>query len=237
LFEADAGLLSHAPAAQRELLRRNFTVPALELERGACNLPDEPSLFALLVVEGSLTRHVDFFGHRTAEVLGPGDLILAGERFGIGPQEYPVSWSSLTSTRLALLDLQVERRLRGVTGVATALLYRYQRRLDAITLQANLARKRGIPARLLVYLWHLAERLGDRRQGGVALRVPLGHALLADLISAERASVSRALAVLKALGYVRRGQKQCWTLCGSVPPDFDRVELELESFRGEAVAR
>jgi CRP/FNR family cyclic AMP-dependent transcriptional regulator len=55
--------------------------------------------------------------------------------------------------------------------------------------------------------------------GGVALRVPLTHHLLAEIVGAERPTVTTALGCLKDAGLIEpiRGRERGWLLAGEPP--------------------
>jgi len=74
--------------------------------------------------------------------------------------------------------------------------------------------------RLLLTLWHLAERWGRVRPEGIAVRLPLTHQRLADLVGAHRPSVTIAMGDLVRAGTVSRCEDGTWTLHGSPPPQL-----------------
>src|SRR5918998_361959 len=47
--------------------------------------------------------------------------------------------------------------------------------------------------RLMLTLWHLAERWGRVRREGIVVPLPLSHQRLADLVGAQRQSVTTAM--------------------------------------------
>ena len=53
-----------------------------------------------------------------------------------------------------------------------------------------------VNVRLLMLLWHLADRWGRVRSEGVALPLHLTHSVLADLVAARRPTVTSALSEL-----------------------------------------
>jgi CRP-like cAMP-binding protein len=81
--------------------------------------------------------------------------------------------------------------------------------------QRAIAAQPRLEVRLALLLWHLAARWGKVEPGGLRLTLPLTHQLLGRLISAERPSVSHALARLAQAGLVS-GQGGEWHLHGSV---------------------
>jgi CRP-like cAMP-binding protein len=81
--------------------------------------------------------------------------------------------------------------------------------------QRAIAAQPRLEVRLALLMWHLAARWGRVEPGGVRLSLPLTHQLLGRLISAERPSVSHALARLAQAGLLS-GHGDDWHLHGSV---------------------
>jgi CRP-like cAMP-binding protein len=77
-----------------------------------------------------------------------------------------------------------------------------------------------VETRVHILLWTLAERWGKVRPDGVALALPLTHALLADMVAASRPAVSAAAAKLARRGYLRR-ERRLWLLRGGTPPELE----------------
>lgn len=76
-------------------------------------------------------------------------------------------------------------------------LVQTERQLDRLT-------SGGARARLAGVLYRLAADAGDDGVGGTIIRPALTHVTLAQHIGASRETVTRALAVLEADGYIRR---------------------------------
>ncbi len=72
----------------------------------------------------------------------------------------------------------------------------------AITLAVSNLRR--VDIRLLVLLWHLADRWGRVTPDGVVVPLKLTHETFARLVGAQRPSVTTALRQLEQEGLVRR---------------------------------
>ena len=74
-------------------------------------------------------------------------------------------------------------------------------------------------------LWQFAYRWGTVMPAGVALRLPLTHQLLAEVVGAERPTVTTALGCLKQDGLVEqiRGRDRGWLLVGQPPSEVQLV--------------
>jgi hypothetical protein len=79
-----------------------------------------------------------------------------------------------------------------------------------------------IDRRLLLLLWHLADRWGRVTPDGVRIPMRLTHTLLADLVAARRPSVTTAFAQLEDEGHLSR-HDNIIVLHGEAPADFDVV--------------
>ena len=76
--------------------------------------------------------------------------------------------------------------------------------------------------RLLLTLWHLAERWGRVTPTGIVVPLPLGHQRLADLVGAHRPSVTTALGELARAGSISRRDDGNWLLHGAPPEQLRR---------------
>ena len=79
--------------------------------------------------------------------------------------------------------------------------------------------------RLLLTLWHLAERWGRVTTDGIALPLPLSHQRLADLVGAHRPSVTTAMGTLARSGAVSRRDDGVWMLHGAPPSELRHHRL------------
>ena len=80
------------------------------------------------------------------------------------------------------------------------LFNRGTRRAHHLAVALAIAHHQRVDDRLLLTLWHLAERWGRVARDGVVVPLPLGHQRLADLVGAHRPSVTTAMGELDARG-------------------------------------
>jgi hypothetical protein len=78
-----------------------------------------------------------------------------------------------------------------------------------------------VELRLLMLLWHLADRWGRVRPDGVSVPLRLTHETIGRLIAARRPSVSSAMKALERRELVRRDRGDGWLLTAE-PPDFGK---------------
>jgi hypothetical protein len=163
--------------------------------------------FGLLVLEGLLIRRVGLPGRFGAELLGPGDLLRpwhAGEETSL---PFTVHFAVAERARIAILDRAFAVRAAPFPEVATAIAGRAVRRVRNLAVEMAIVHYPDVRRRLLLVLWHLADRWGQVTPEGVRIPLRLRHQLLADLVAARRPSVSSALTKLTSEGLVRRDRR------------------------------
>ena len=216
LFEADPELERVAsPAALREL--RGVAGHCVDFDEGPIEAfpPAERAGVGLLVVEGLLKRTVTVPHGSGVELIVPGDLI---QPWSEEPPSFAESeWVALEPTRLALLGGPGTARLARYPELVSELARRGICRAQRQTVNAAIESVVGVDRRLLLALWHLAERVGTRSDGAVILPLPLTHELLAAMVGCRRPSVSAALVSLKERSLVERREDRAWVLRGTAP--------------------
>jgi CRP-like cAMP-binding protein len=184
----------------------------------------------LLVVEGLLGRTVSLDREVVTELVGPGDLIRpwknrADEDLVV---PCPVGWIVFERTRLAVLGRQVASAAADCPGLIAALLERTSRRARSQGILGAIAHLKRIDLRVLVLLWHIAERWGRVTADGVVVPLRLTHQRIALLVGAQRPSVTAALSRLGERSLVVRTPERGYLLANGA-----REELEALGRDGE----
>jgi hypothetical protein len=196
------------PQREREaravLLARTLTV-----HRGDWEEPLWPPAvtggIGLLVLDGLLTRRVPLGNGASLELLGAGDVLRPWDaEEPDGPLRAEPCWSALTTSRLAVLDARFGRALGRFPEVTAQLAARLAGRVRALSVGLAIAHQPKADMRLQMMLWHLAQRWGRVRPGGVLLSLPLTQQVLADLVGMRRPSVTQALKALEQRGALSR---------------------------------
>ena len=78
---------------------------------------------------------------------------------------------------------------------------------------------RHVHLKVLLLLWHLADRWGRVTSEGVRLNLELTHELIASMIGAHRTSVTLAVRKLSDEGRITRDRRG-WLLVGTLPQDL-----------------
>lgn len=199
--------------AKRELVART----ALLRPGDSCDELFRTGLFGALVVGGALARRVSTQRGRSLEVVVKGDLLR--------PWQEDSGWvvkstiSPLVESRVAVIDRFASDSLCKFPAVIEALLERAFRRIRSLATQAAFDSRAGMDQRVLFSMWHLADRCGERADDGMAIPLPLTHQMIADLLGAQRTSVSAAISRLSAEGMLSRTDGRGWML----HPESDRI--------------
>ena len=227
LFDYEPDLLAHLPAQEADRARHYTIVECVTLPRGELRPPAisaDAVDFGFLVLDGLLLHRVEHVGRAAVELLGPGDLIRpwrpTDDSASLPSQ---ASWRLYEPTRLALLDRRFEKEVGRWPGVLSAVLDRVDNRFMSLSVQLALAKLPRLDARLLCLFWHLADRWGRVERDGIVVEMALSHQTLADLVSARRPSVSRALAELRESGLLTRLAHGRWLLRGESPAQRPRA--------------
>jgi CRP/FNR family transcriptional regulator, cyclic AMP receptor protein len=234
VLQADPELAKSIPQSTRDDAAVYTFAHALWLEPGEWQ-PDLDSDGAghlgLLVLDGFLVRHVRVIDRPPAELLGPGDLLHPWEPDHTEPFPAGARWDVLEPARLAVLD----RRFAAVIGrwpdLVAALFGRAIARSRSLLLNLAIGQLVGVDIRLLVLFWHIAERWGEHGEDdagdGRVVPVHLTHQLLASLISAQRPTVTSALAGLTERGLISRNDAGLVVLHGEPPTEFRHLRSAL----------
>ncbi|HUA69499.1 MAG TPA: helix-turn-helix domain-containing protein [Solirubrobacteraceae bacterium] len=206
LLDSDGELADEFDVRARIAARQLATARVLQVGVGACDLGPwfeaSGQGLGLLILDGLLALEIRVGGRTAAELVGPGDLL---QPLGPAPDQMIVrtsGWRALRPTRLAVLDSDFADRVRPFPQIVRILARRACRRpLELDVLRAITSQPR-LEVRLVLLLWHLADRWGRVEPSGVRLSLPLTHRLLGQLVAAERPSISHALKRLAQAGLV-----------------------------------
>lgn len=135
---------------------------------------------------------------------------------------YDVRWQVIDETSFAVLDARAAALLCRWPALVTALMARSTARAHALAFSLAITCIIGVKVRLLVLLWHLADRWGIVRPDGVHVPLRLTHETLGKLVGARRPSVSTALGELADGGLVERATTG-WVLHGDPPEELRRM--------------
>ena len=185
----------------RALAEERCVARTLKVRRGRWSGESHDDLagcFGLLVLEGLLLRRVDSGGRSAAELPGPGDLLRPTQVDDAAPLlGRSTAWRALELTRLAVLDDEAVECMASYPGVVGRLLTRSLERSRRLAVNMAIVHHRRVDIRLQMLFWHLADRWGEVRNGRVVVPLRLTHRVLADLVAAQRPTISVALSDLE----------------------------------------
>ena len=171
---------------------------------------DDPLGF--LIVGGLLCREIALRERHLFELLGPGDVVQRPEVTAAPRLGGPIGLTALRETFLIELGISFIR----AAARWPVLLATWARRLEV---QRQHAAVQGLIAhlpreehRLLLMLWHLAERWGRVTPAGTVVPLPLTHDLLGYLTGAQRPTATIAVSALESNGAIQRLHDGSWLL-------------------------
>jgi CRP-like cAMP-binding protein len=226
VLDADPELGTGIDPSEWQLASGAAVAPLFEFERGPWRFfppPDHGALGALLL-RGIIVVSIDAGRRSHLELLGEGDILSSW--VGAGPDlatPSVVNTSILSDVRIALLDRRFALRTARWPEIHGAVVQRLIVRTRRLSLQAAINALSRIEDRLEVTLWDLAYRFGRVATNGIVIDLPITHAQLADMVAAQRPSVSTAVGRLEARGRIVRTSRHRWLLRGDPPETLSQL--------------
>ncbi len=220
VLEADPELGAGIPLAQWPLAVGASLAPVFEFERGPWRFtprPD-PGAFGVLVLAGLIIIQIHADTRSHIELLGDGDVI--GPWVGSGLEltlPSAVTASVVCGARVALLDRRFALRTARWPEIHAALMRRLIVRARRLGQQSAINALSRIEDRLEVTLWDLALRFGRVTPDGIVIDLPLTHSQVADMVAAQRPSVSTAFSRLQDHGRIAHVTRHRWLMLGESP--------------------
>jgi hypothetical protein len=222
IVDADDDLAERLEPDQLERARREALTRVVRLSPGewdvAAAREAETHHRGFLIVEGLLSRTVEVLGRRCVELIGPGDVMRPWQWDEEGSHvRAEVGWRVLEPSELAILDHRLVQRIVPWPQLGVELFNRGTRRAHHLAVALAIAHHQRVDDRILLTLWHLAERWGRVHTDGIVVPLRLSHQRLADLVGAHRQSVTTAMGDLARAGLVSRREDGAWVLHGPPP--------------------
>ena len=230
IVEADPDLGELLTPADLERARRDALARVQRLSTGewdaAAAIEADSHHRGFLIIEGLLSRTVEVLGRRCCELLGHGDVMRPWRWDDEGSHvRAEIGWMVLEPTRLAVLDHGLVQRIVPWPELGVELFNRGTRRAHHLAVALAIVHHQRVDDRLLLTLWHLAERWGRVSTDGVIVPLPLSHQRLADLVGAHRPSVTTAMGDLVRSGAISRRENGDWVLHGAPPEELRHHRL------------
>jgi hypothetical protein len=230
IIDADPELADLLEPEAAERARREALARVARLSPGvwdaAAALERDSHHRGFLVIDGLLAREVDVLGRRCVELIGPCDVLRPWTWDEEGSHvQAEVGWQVLEETSMAVLDHGLVQRVNPWPAIGVELFNRGTRRAHHLAVALAIAHHQRVDDRLLLTLWHLAERWGRVTKEGIVVPLPLGHQRLADLVGAHRPSVTSALGDLTRRDAISRRENGHWVLHGQPPEELRHHKL------------
>ena len=219
LLDAAPWLAEGLDGADLEEARRQLVVARATFEPGPWSWPGsrDPEI-GFLILRGRIARglHLDDAPAHGVELLGEGDLMrpwtFHGETASIPSA---ADWTVMSRLEVALLDKGFVRAMSRWPRLAINLIDLSVERARTLSYFLSARQVARLEARILLTLWHLADRWGRVTSDGVVIELPkLTHELIARMVAARRPSVTTGLRHLRELGLVKAEAGGRWLLCG-----------------------
>jgi CRP/FNR family transcriptional regulator, cyclic AMP receptor protein len=210
---ADRELAAAVPALDLPRAQRATWATSISFAAGTVDLVPylPPTAFAVLILQGMLTRQTELEGRSMIELLLAGDVLLPWP---------PEPTTPLTETRLIALDdvrlVVLDHRFMRVAAIWPSLMITIQRRLNdqqhRLATHGAICQLPRVEQRVMAIMWLLAARTGTVSPRGTELSVRLTHEALAQLTGSRRPTVSLAIKDLRERGYLERAENGAWLL-------------------------
>ena len=165
---------------------------------------------------------LDIIEPREGEILRPWDTGIE-----LVTETPAVTWNVLVTARIAILDGRFVARTARWPELTTAVVARAIKRSRALAVQLAICNLQRVETRLVLLMWHLAERWGKVSPDGIVLPLGLTHRMLASLVGARRPTVTTALKELTAQNKVTRREDGMWVLRGEPPAELGQMYATL----------
>src|SRR5947209_7803539 len=227
VLDEDPDLAEAVPAGQRAIASEHCIAPMLTVPRGdwaANRMKVMTDGIGLLMLDGLIIRRVGIDGRFGAELLGEGDLLRPWQGEDIQSNlPHTTGLKVIEASRVAVLGGDVATRFARYPCLFGALTAKALERSRRLALNMAIIHHPRIDVRVHMLLWHLADRWGRVRRDGITLPLRLTHATIADLVAAQRPSVTMSLSKLADRGLVSANGGG-WLLLGEPPGEL----LELQ---------
>ncbi len=230
LLDLDPDLGASLSPSGRTAATARLLAGVYELDPGPWTVQEPPAdrgAYGLLVVEGLAALRTSIAERTTLELVGRGDLLQPWVQLGaeiVVPAE--TGWRVMERARFLLLDRAFAEAAAEWPEITAALMHRMVLRNRRLCYQLAVNTSPRIEERLLYSLWALAARWGRVTEEGTVINLRLTHEQLAELISAQRPSVSTALGKLREQGRIAYGRDQ-FVLCGEVPGEVEALKKQV----------
>lgn len=215
LLRVDSGLRDAVPPGERAVAHRAVVALRREVGPGPWSpealVGDASRPFAALLLEGVVMHEVSLGGRCNASLLGEGDVFRPWRPIDT-VLDCTSRWTCISPATIAVLDGRFLAAAHRWPGLTTVIHDRLADQLDAAALRTAIVALPRVEERVLALFWQLADRWGVVRPEGVVIRLALTHAVIGQLVGAQRPTVTLALGRLAEDQLLRRSSTGAWIL-------------------------
>jgi CRP/FNR family transcriptional regulator, cyclic AMP receptor protein len=228
VLDADPDLGTGVDAEEWQAAVGMAVAPLFEFGRGPWQFrpPLDRGGLGALILDGLILLRVHCGARGHVELLGQGDVISPWTEI-TAELTVPctVAAQIVSNVRIALLDRRFSLRTARWPEIHGGVTQRLVARSRMLSVQAAINSLPRIDERIDLTLWQLAFRFGRMTREGIALHLPITHAQLAEIVSAQRPSVSLAISRLESRGHIHRVSRQDWLLRGEPPSTLSGLTI------------
>ncbi len=230
VLDADPDLGANLPASELQRARSSLAARVYNAGPGPWEIrapAPEAGALGLLVLDGLLGLRTAIEGRATLELVGRGDLLQPWVQLGSDVTVAPdAGWHIFEPSQVILLDRRFARAAAEWPEVTAALMHRLVMRSRRLCYQLAVNTSPRAEDRVLYALWALADRWGRMTEDGVVLRLSLNHQQIAELVAAQRPSVSTALSRLRDDGRIAYSRGS-FVLYGDAPAPVKELKKQV----------
>lgn len=221
LLQEDPDLAERMPPDARFQAMGIVRARVFGVPKGVWDPPEiDHGATGLLLLRGLMVRTLELGSVSSSEIVGPTDIIRPWENDLI-PSVVPslTSWRVLEAAQVALLDGRVTALIGRWPELSAAVVGRLLRRSRSLAYLMAAQHFVRVEDRLLATLWHLASMWGRVTARGTVVPFRLTHAMLAEIVGAQRPTTTVAIRSLTEQGRLLRDDERRYVLLGK-PPDW-----------------
>lgn len=218
-------LVAEMPEQRRQSARQQLAAPLARVPAGPWTPPGgDTTGIGILIVEGLSMRNVLLGDTVAAEIVGRGDILRPAQHDGTtAPVPFDVEWHVIQPTTFAVLDRPFAAALAQWPEAVEAIVASAVRRSQGLALHLAVCHLRRVHTRILVMMWHMADRWGTVGTEGVHVPLKMSHRAIGHLVGAQRPSVTTALQQLSTERLVTRRSDGTWMLHGDPPNTLEQL--------------
>lgn len=231
VLDADPDLAARLAHEERETATARLLAAERWLPKGPWEVPERAQsagMLGLLVTDGIAAGTTEVHGRSHTELVGPGDVLQPWTQ--IGEEAVLVStlrWRVHSPMTFLVLDRRLALAAAPWPEVTAALMHRLVLRARRLSFQMAASSLPRTTERVLLMLWHFADRWGKVTPDGVLLQLPITHAAFASVVGTRRPSLTSAIGELREAGLLGTRGHGDWILQPPAPAGFEELRRQV----------